>query len=302
MTQASTKPRIPFRRRWKQLWKNLRILSAAPLAYPPGHFYSPITDQGELALRYRDLRQAAPHSLPGVALDRQGHLDLWRSWAPFLREPRPGATSDARYTPENDQYGMGDALVQSCILRHFKPQRMIEIGSGHSSAAALDTIDAHLGGQTRCTFIDPYPKRLNSVLRGADRERHQIIEKPVQDIDPDLVAGLEANDILFIDSTHIVKTASDVVFDLFELLPRVRKGVIVHFHDMFWPFEYPPQWVVDMNLSWNELYALRAFLSWNDAFEIVFFNDYLWTTARNEVDALPPGLSSLGGGLWLRRR
>lgn len=302
MSDSLKSTKISLRRQWKQGWKNLRAVTAAPIAYPPGHFYSPITHPAEMAQRYRDPREGAPHSLPGIELDRQGHIDLWRGWAPFLADTRPGEGQGCRYTPSNDQYGPGDALAQACVLRQFRPRQIIEVGSGYSSAAALDTIDAHLGGATRCTFIDPYPKRLNSILRGDDRTRHTIIEKPIQDVDPDIVTSLEANDILFIDSTHIVKTQSDVVFDLFELLPRVRKGVLVHFHDMFWPFEYPSQWVLDMNLSWNELYAIRAFLNWNSAFEIVFFNDYLWTTARADVDALAPGLRSLGGGLWLRRR
>lgn len=274
---------------------------AAPLAYPPGHFYSPVTDPDEMARRYRDPRVNPPLSLPGIALDREAHLALLSEWKRFIDEPPPGSVAGARYSPANDQYGPGDALVQSCILRHCRPQRFIEIGSGHSSAAALDTIEAHLDGATRCTFIDPYPKRLNAILRGADRMKHTIIEKPIQDVDPSVVDELEANDILFIDSTHIVKTASDVVWDMFELLPRLKPGVVVHFHDMFWPFEYPPVWVMEMNLSWNEIYAMRAFLSWNSGFEILFFGDYLWTTARDKVEALAPGLPNLGGGIWLRR-
>ena len=282
--------------------RNLRAVTAAPLAYHPGHFYSPVTDPAEIRLRYRDLRENAPESLPGIELDRAAHIDRLRSWQSFMADPRPGSTAGCRYTPANDQYGLGDALIQSCMLRQFRPQRMIEIGSGHSSANALDTIDTHLAGTTRCTFVDPFPKRLNAILRPEDRTRHAIIEKPVQDIDPALMEELQANDILFIDSTHIVKTASDVLFDLFELLPRVKPGVVIHIHDMFWPFEYPPAWVVDMNMSWNEIYAMRAFLMWNSAFEIFFFNDYLWTTARDEVARAAPDIVGLGGGLWLRRR
>ena len=290
-------------RQIKWRWKNLRGALAAPLAYPPGHFYSPVTSPSEIERLYRDPAAApAPLELAGIAINRDAQLALWESWRGFLAGPRPGAGEGCRYRPVNDQYGLGDATVQNCILRHARPRRIIEVGSGHSSAAMLDTIDRDLGGDVRCTFIDPHPQRLVSVLRAGDMEHCTIIASGIQDADPALVDALEADDLLFIDSTHIVKTASDVVWDLFELLPHVKSGVYVHFHDMFWPFEYPAAWVRDMNLSWNELYAVRAFLSYNSAFEIVFFGDYLWKTARAAVNAAAPDLRDLGGGLWLRRR
>ncbi len=114
---------------------------------------------------------------------------------------------------------------------------------------------------------------------------------------------LQRNDILFIDSTHVVKTGSDVVFELFEILPRLHSGVVVHFHDVFYPFEYPREWVIDRNYSWNELYALRAFLMGNRDWEILFFNDYMARTERPRLrQQAPEMLANPGGGLWLRRR
>jgi hypothetical protein len=100
-----------------------------------------------------------------------------------------------------------------------------------------------------------------------------------------------------------VKTGSDVVYELFEILPRLRSGVVVHFHDVFYPFEYPFEWVVVRNYSWNELYALRAFLMGNQDWEIMFFNDYFARIERDRIarDA-PEILRNPGGGLWLRRR
>lgn len=98
-----------------------------------------------------------------------------------------------------------------------------------------------------------------------------------------------------------MKTCSDVVQDLFALLPRLKSGVYVHFHDMFWPFEYPKAWVMDTNLSWNELYTIRAFLMYNSEFEITFFGDYMWQTARETITQSAPDMANLGGNLWLRK-
>ena len=141
-----------------------------------------------------------------------------------------------------------------------------------------------------------------------DLERHEIIERPVQAIDLSVFEELGSNDILFIDSTHVLKAGSDVAFELFEILPRLRRGVIVHFHDMFWPFEYPTRWIFDLQYSWNELYAVRAFLAFNHEFDILFFNDYLCVKHADLIRTadLPDYLKiiqrSCGGGLWLRRR
>ena len=115
--------------------------------------------------------------------------------------------------------------------------------------------------------------------------------------------SLERNDVLFIDSTHIVKTGSDVLHEMFEILPRLRAGVVVHFHDIFYPFEYPREWVVERNYAWNELYLIRAFLTGNTDWEILFFNDYFAQVESGRVTrSAPEPLANPGGGLWLRRR
>ncbi len=121
---------------------------------------------------------------------------------------------------------------------------------------------------------------------------------PVQHVPLSVFAALEAGDILFVDSTHVVRTGSDVCFELFEVLPCLARGVLVHIHDMFWPFEYSRQWAVEENRSWNELYAVRAFLSYNDAWRIVLFNDYLAKLERGMIEATyPQFLRSTGGAL-----
>jgi hypothetical protein len=124
----------------------------------------------------------------------------------------------------------------------------------------------------------------------------------VQEVSLSVFEVLRNGDFLFIDSSHVMKTGSDVCHELFEILPRLAPGVFIHFHDMLWPFEYSEDWVLRENRSWNELYALRAFLTFNDRFEIVFFNDYFQRFNEPLIQATYPlFLRNSGGSLWLRK-
>jgi len=285
---------------------NLRFLFGAHLAFQPGHFYSPICNARDLSRHYqdpRDLPQAA--DLPGIVLDESAQRHLWDEWGPFLSEMPFKATSEPgfRYNFDNRSFGPGDATVFYCMLRHLKPKRLIEIGCGYSSACALDTIDLNLSAEVQCTFIDPFPSQLMSLLKPSDSGHVQIIEKPVQETDLRIFDALDENDILFIDSSHIVKTGSDVNFELFKILPRLRKGVVVHIHDIHYPFEYPRDWVIERNYSWNEVYAVRAFLMYNSSFEVLFFNDRFGQLCGELVARDAPAMSeNYGSGLWLLRR
>jgi Methyltransferase domain len=285
---------------------NARFLFSAPLAYPPGHFYSPICDPAELSLRYRDpWTMPFLRNLPGIDLALEAQIDLWDSWKPILSDARILSTDDPsrRYRMPSTQYGIGDAIIYVCMLRHLQPRRLIEVGSGWSSALALDTFDRHFNTRPQTIFIDPYPALLKSLLTEQDKSTVEIIASCVQDVPLKYFDSLQENDLLFIDSTHIVKTGSDVAYELFEILPRLHRGVVVHFHDVFYPFEYPSEWVLVRNYSWNEIYTLRAFLTGNQSWEIVFFNDYFARAERVRVERdASEVLQNPGGGLWLRRR
>lgn len=118
----------------------------------------------------------------------------------------------------------------------------------------------------------------------------------------DFFSNLAANDILFIDSSHVGKIGSDVLYELFEILPRLQEGVIIHFHDVFYPFEYPREWVESFHWAWNETYFLHAFLQYNQTFKILFFNDYLAKLFPNLLEkATPLALKNTGGSLWMRK-
>lgn len=269
----------------------------------PGHFYSPIPSIDEVRAREGELFGPPPQSLPGIDLRADQQIALVRKLARFYGElPFPRTQSpETRYWFENWAYSYGDAIFLYSMLRHLQPRRIIEVGSGFSSAAMLDTADRWLP-ETSFTFIDPDTSTLDALLRPGDRERVTIISAKLQDVPLTTFDTLEANDILFIDSTHVSKTGSDVNRILFDILPRLAPGVHLHFHDIFYPFEYPKEWVYE-GRAWNEDYILRAFLAFNSAFDIVLFGTWLARFHRQLLaELMPLTLENPGGSLWLTRR
>lgn len=272
------------------------------LFVPPGHFYSPVVDVASVRERYGRVQpNVAP---PAIALDREAQLRHWSELLPALQtipfpeDPAPGF----RYHFRNPAFSYADGSVLHAMLRTHRPRRLVEVGSGWSSACAIDTIERYLDGAVEVSFVEPYPALLLKLL-GDAASRHTVHAVPVQKADPAVFAALQDGDFLFIDSTHVMKTGSDVCHELFEVLPSLAPGVFVHFHDIFWPFEYGPNWIVKENRSWNEIYGLRAFLMYNDTFEIVFFNDWFARNARERIAAdYPAMLKNTGGSIWLRKR
>jgi hypothetical protein len=268
----------------------------------PGHFYSPIVDVERVRARYG---QQQPNVAPeAIRIDASAMLALWYDLLPFLKDiPFPNeADPSSRYYFHNPAFGLGDGSILHAMLRLFRPKRLVEVGSGYSSACSIETIDRYLDGDVDVSFVEPYPALLRKLL-GEDRvARCTVHATGVQDTDMSVFKALEWGDILFIDSTHVMKTGSDVCHELFEVLPALKPGVLVHFHDIFWPFEYGSKWIIEDNRSWNEIYGLRAFLMYNEAFEIVFFNDWF---ARNRSDVImsdyPVMLNNSGGSIWIRK-
>lgn len=218
---------------------------------------------------------------------------------PFL--PFPAQKTDGyRYFTKNNWFRLFDAFTLSGIMRKEKPQRIVEIGSGFSSAVILDTLE-----QTRhsapLTCIEPFPLRLKSLTCSDDESSLTVLEQSVQEVSLSVFDQLEARDLLFIDSSHVAKVGSDVMFIVLRVLPRLKPGVLVHFHDIFYPFSYPAKWLRD-GIAWNESIFLRAFLLGNSAFEIVAFNSFA-SASFPEVfhDRLPGFLDGSPGSMWLKR-
>lgn len=270
------------------------------LFVPPGHFYSPIPNPAEAEAR---LQRAVPATLPDIRIDITAMEKIWASLAANMSDcdfPAQ-ATPVHRYYFENDFFSYADALVLQAMLRWLAPARVIEIGSGFSSAAMLDT-HARFTIPTHLTCIDPEPERLRALMQPGDTAICDIDARKVQDVALSSFAQLTADDILFVDSAHVIKTGNDLHHILFEILPSLAPGVVVHFHDIFWPFEYPADWVLHERRAWNEIYVLRAFLAGNAGYEIIFFNDYFARYRRDAMLRAHPMIGrNTGGSLWLRK-
>jgi len=205
-----------------------------------------------------------------------------------------------RYYYNNNSYGYTDAIILHTFIRHFQPKRIIEIGSGFSSAVMLDTRD-FLSMDIDITFIEPYPQLLYSLFKEKDSFNCKVLDSKVQNIEIDVFRRLEKDDILFIDSSHVSKTGSDVNHEIFKILPALKSGVIIHFHDIFYPFEYPKEWVYS-GRNWNEIYLLRAFLSYNNDFEILLFSHYIHTNYGSAFAKMPLTYKNKGGDFWMRKK
>ena len=270
---------------------------------PPGHFYSPVPDWEDIRRRESLIFRPPPAAVAGLDLHEQDQLRLLESFIPyyadlcFTAQPQDGL----RYHYENPAYSYSDAILLHCMIRHLQPARIIEIGSGYSSCMTLDTNELFFDNAIATTFIEPYPELLQSLLKPEDAERVRLIPMPAQNVDLAEFDALQANDILFIDSTHVCKIGSDVNRIVFDILPRLASGVHVHFHDIFYPFEYPREWVFE-GRAWNEAYLLKAFLQYNKAFRIVLMNTYMeHFHAQFFHDKLPLCMKNPGGSIWLRK-
>ena len=252
----------------------------------PGHFGSPLTGAADVE---RALSWVP--DLPGIELREEEQLELARELAPLLADaPRD------RYRPANPVFAAADAALYHAMLRRFRPRRVIEVGSGYSTALLLDTAERH-GIEVEITCVEPHPERLLALLRQGDEI--ELIRAPAQGVPLETYLGLGAGDVLFIDSSHVVKAGSDVHWLYLHVLPRLAPGVLVQIHDVFWPFEYPEQWLRE-GRDWNEDYFLHAFLCHNRVWELLLFGSWLW---RHHLDLVPEDLRDPAAGvLWMRRR
>lgn len=278
--------------------------------FPPGHFYSPLPDLSGLREHVEKTFRSTTKEMAAIDLNEKNQCELLSSFRQFYAEMFSPEieTAGYRYYYDNAFFSYGDGVTLYAMLRWLKPRRIVEIGSGFSSAEMLDVNERCFDGNIKFTFIEPYPDRLNSLLSAEDKQLVRIECAPVQDVDKAVFEALEAGDILFVDSSHVGKVGSDVLYLLFEILPLLRDGVIVHFHDVFWPFEYPAVWL-EGGRAWNEAYFLRAFLQYNSAFEIVYFNSFMAANHREAVNEAmplalktPSNLETFGNSsIWIRK-
>lgn len=295
----------PLKRQIDLLTAQVRELQEAGGAHALGHFYSPIPGRDDIAVRLTQLESAKPpRDLPEINLRADEQLKTLERLGTAIAHapPFPERQTDGfRYYFENTQYSYNDAILLHGMLRLLRPKRIIEIGSGFSSAVMLDTNDLFLGGQLTCTFIEPHTERLMALLRPSDHDRCRVFQSKVQDVDISIFSSLSAGDFLFVDSSHVVKFGSDLEYILREVLPALPLGVFIHFHDVNYPFEYDPA-VIRLGHYWNECYMIRAFLSNNSRYRVELFGDYIATFHRAALETVSPlCLKNTGASLWISK-
>lgn len=235
----------------------------------------------------------------GLKFDSAKHLNFLRETclpfeADYTKLPHSANGSSPSFYLDNGNFRAVDAELLYSVIRKQQPKQIIEVGSGFSTRLmALAIKDGNLS--TSITSIDPEPRV------EVDAFVTQRIESVVEHVDSGTIADvLEEGDILFIDSSHQVITGGDVPFLFLEVLPRLKKGVFIHVHDVFFPFDYPVE-CVSAGWGWTEQYLVHAFLSFNEAFEILWPARYMWANhQRALLEVIPANLSVYPpSSLWL---
>lgn len=260
----------------------------------PIHFHSPIPDTRKLP----DGIWEKTSLLIGLEMNSEKQIRFLSDIVPrFIDEcdfPLEATDSPSQFFRRNGAFLSVDAEVFHCMIRHFRPQRIIEIGSGSTTylaarACLLNKERHHL--TTELHAIDPFP---NEVVKKGFPGLTSLIQQPVERIPVDFFSRLEANDICFIDSSHVAGIGSDVNHEFLEIIPRLKPGVLVHAHDIYLPAEYPKKWIFADRFFWTEQYILQAFLSFNPAFEVLWGSSYMQKNHTAELKQAFPAYRNLG--------
>jgi Methyltransferase domain len=275
------------------------------------HFYSPIPDIKDLESRKVWERKS---ELPGIDFHPSGQLALLAQLgSEFGSEcdwPLTPTSIPTQFYLKNNSFSYGCASALHTMIRHFKPRHFIEVGSGHSSKVISKALEMNKHENTLYTpeyiIVDPYPSEMVSAqLPSVSR----VLNEKVECVNLEMFEILGENDILFVDSGHTARTGSDVNFIILEVLPRLRPGVIIHFHDINLPYEYPKVYFTNpqFRMFWTEAYLLQAFLTLNRDFEILLALNYLQTDHMSDYCNAFPHFKladnwANSGSFWIRRR
>ncbi len=251
----------------------------------PIHYYEPLPDFRSITAEQIKQRRI----YPGIDFRFGQQLTLVNVLAEYRDELR-----ELEFDFDNAYFSEFDAAVYYALIRHLQPQQIIEIGGGYSTQIAGKALAANGKGKLVC--IEPYPERLNG-----SEPNVELIQKRVEEMDVDFFSSLKANDILFIDSSHTVKFRSDVCYEFLEILPRLARDVWVHVHDIFFPHDYPAEWLINRRLALNEQYLLEAFLSFNKTFAPQLANYWLGLEHAGDVARVWPNSDNSASSFWMKR-
>ena len=267
------------------------------------HYYSPVPDLKELERRKVWDRTS---DLKGLNLNATFQITLLTQMAEtFSREcswPKNATSNPEEFYWDNNSFSFQCASLLHYMIRHFKPSRIIEVGSGFSSRIINKAVEFNKKENSSCIYeiIDPFPSE--TVKELSNLSKINVVK--VEELSENLFASLKSGDILFIDSGHVVKTGGDVNFLILDILPILQPGVIVHFHDICMPNEYSKTYFMNprFRVFWTESYLLQAFLAFNKEFEILGAASYLSTNhydSFKKIFPADPGGNS--GSFWIRR-
>ena len=243
----------------------------------PNHFYQPIPDTRKLP----DNLWNKETLLTGIEMNDEEQLKLLSAFCSNYKKeydlfPENKTQIPYQYYINNGLFELADGIILYSMIRHFKPAKIIEIGSGNSTCISAQAIlkNKKENSSYNCdlTAIEPHP---NETLKSGFPGFTKLIQDEVQNIPVSEFEKLEENDILFIDSSHVLKIGSDVQYEFFEILPKLNKGVLIHVHDIFLPGEYPKGWILRDHVFVNEQYLLQAFLTYNDHFKVIWAGHYM---------------------------
>ncbi len=294
-----------LRREELELFLNFPYLSGYKEFFPIGHFYSLYPNLNTICEKQNDIYDM-DKTICDINLNEDVQLNFLTqmgelySTIPDWKDIADTKNSTYRYRYHNPSFSVADSIGLHCMLRILRPKKMIEVGSGWSSAVSLDTNEFYMNNSIEMSFIEPYPALLKSILKSTDNI--SLLSTGLQETDVRKFQELKSGDLLFIDSTHVSKVGSDVNYLFFEILPHLQHGVYIHLHDIFYPFEYPIEWT-KKGMVWNELYLLRAFLQNNKDYEILYFQNFIEKKYGELVKEIWPFEQVFhGGSIWIRKK
>jgi Methyltransferase domain len=268
------------------------------IAAQPKGFYASLVDPTDLPPG-----NSAASLNPGLNLNRHGQLRYLKEIFPRYRDEYAGIPLDRpsswsvhpRFFLRNDAFHNLDALAYWAMIRSHRPNRIVEVGSGFSTLLAAEAIGRN--GTGRVTAVDPFPREfIQRNDLGID-----IVKRRAEEVEADLFLSLRADDIVFVDSSHVVRQGGDVNWFFLKILPQLRDGVLVHIHDIHFPFDYSLEFVRQRNVYWTEQYLLHCYLLKNPIDEVLFSSRYSAHFFPDQTRAAFPLVEKMdGGSLWMR--
>jgi predicted O-methyltransferase YrrM len=284
---------------------HFRIWEKRGIHITPVHYYQPIPDTRTL----NDPLWEKQSDLVGIDMNENGQIGLISQFSSRYRReyqalPLEKTRDLLQFFINNGTFESVDSEILYCMIRHLRPKTIIEIGSGYStllSAKAMLTNKQESGVDTQLISIDPYP---NVITETGVPGLSKLIQKKLEEVDLLLFSELERDDILFIDSSHILRIANDVQRLYLEIIPKLNRGVHIHIHDIFLPAEYPKEVVLKRLRFWTEQYLLQAFLAFNHSFEVMWGSSFMHLKHPEKLETAFPSYKRSErwpGSLWVRK-